>query len=120
MARDPANYKRWREANKDRIKANSRTWRKANPAGNRQQHLQRKYGIDLAQYQRMYDEQRGLCAICHRPAGDGKKLVVDHCHSTGHVRALLCHPCNVGIGMLGDNSDRIHAAAAYLDSFNEY
>lgn len=53
--------------------------------------LRRRYGIDRAEYERMAREQAGLCAIC----GDQpKRLVVDHSHDTGRVRALLCDLCN--------------------------
>ena len=112
--------KAWREKNRDKAKARAREWRAKNPHGHREAHLQKLYGIGLEQYQKMYEEQRGACAICHRPPATDKRLVVDHCHSTGHVRALLCSQCNVAIGMMGDSADRLHAAGSYLDSFNEY
>lgn len=53
--------------------------------------LKRRYGIDRATFERMARDQAGLCAIC----GDQpKRLVVDHCHTTGRVRKLLCDLCN--------------------------
>lgn len=53
--------------------------------------LRRRYGIDRAMFERMARAQHGLCAIC----GDQpKRLVVDHDHATGKVRALLCDLCN--------------------------
>lgn len=53
--------------------------------------LMARYGIDRAEYERMARAQRGQCAICE---SDAKRLVVDHCHATGNVRALLCDRCN--------------------------
>lgn len=85
----------------------------------------RRYGISPADYQKMYDEQKGLCAVCDRwlPSSDGRvgsfrgrndRLHVDHCHTTGRVRGLLCHRCNVGIGQLDDDPARMERAALYL------
>jgi hypothetical protein len=68
------------------------------------------YGIEFADYERMLDEQDGHCAIC--PSTED--LHVDHCHSTGVVRGLLCGPCNRGIGLLRDDTERLLAAARYL------
>lgn len=64
----------------------------------------------------MWQSQGGLCAIClgdllHR--GD-RFAAVDHDHLTGHVRGLLCHRCNLGIGSLRDDADIVARAAEYL------
>lgn len=86
--------------------------------------LKKKYGISLKDYERMYLEQWGMCAIC----GEHKKsaaagyesqdvLCVDHDHGTGRVRALLCHKCNRGIGAFGDSSGNVENAINYLKYF---
>lgn len=85
----------------------------------RESALKRMYGITVADYDRMYAEQGGTCAICRQPEklvrrGVLQELSVDHCHATGRVRGLLCHDCNLGIGKLGEDSDRITAAAEYV------
>ena len=54
------------------------------------------YGLSDDEYQRLWDEQKGLCALCKKP----RTLVVDHDHTTGRVRGLLCYGCNGGLGML--------------------
>lgn len=58
----------------------------------------------------MVEEQNGLCAICHEAPVEA----VDHNHTTGEVRGLLCHMCNRGIGFLGDSPKRLAAAYKYL------
>lgn len=59
-----------------------------------------------------------ICEGCGQPPrgeGNGSKLVVDHCHETGKVRALLCSPCNKGIGHLRDSVEIVIKAASYLE-----
>lgn len=58
----------------------------------------RKFGIDAGVYELMLDAQSGGCAICREPPPDDRKLCVDHCHSTGVVRGLLCPACNRALG----------------------
>jgi len=79
-------------------------------------HLQR-YGITVEQYKAMVDEQEGLCAICgtSEPGEWFTRLVVDHCHSTGKVRGLLCAKCNRGLGQFKDNPQMLRSAIAYLE-----
>lgn len=77
--------------------------------------LKRDYGMSMEDYTEMDRLQGGVCDICHRPNSNGRRLYVDHDHTTGAVRALVCHYCNTMLGMADDNSDRLRTAAAYLD-----
>jgi hypothetical protein len=83
----------------------------------RDRNLKRRYGISLDEYDAMFDEQNGKCAICNteEPGGKYKHFAVDHCHETGKVRGLLCGNCNTGIGLLGDNINNFSAAILYLE-----
>lgn len=81
----------------------------------RDKHLQRQYGLTLADYEAMFEAQGGLCAICVKPESQNKLLSVDHCHTTGRIRGLLCMHCNTGIGKLGDTPAGLRAALAYLE-----
>ena len=82
-------------------------------------YLQRTYGIDIDEYDKMFAEQEGLCKLC---GGEGfllkgchsMKLVVDHCHKGGHVRGLLCHNCNRALGLFKDNTEVLKKAIEYL------
>lgn len=56
--------------------------------------------------------QRGRCAIC---SGEMRPAHSDHCHDTGQTRALLCGPCNKGLGMFADDPARLRAAASYIE-----
>lgn len=62
----------------------------------------------------MCDAQGGVCAICMKVDPDGHNLSVDHDHTTGAVRALLCKPCNIGLANFREDQDALIAAAAYL------
>ena len=81
--------------------------------------LIRNYGITLEQYERMFFEQDGKCAICGNPEShsDKKRLAVDHDHQTGKVRGLLCNKHNRILGTLGDSVDELKRAIAYLEKF---
>ena len=79
-------------------------------------YLQSKFGISYDDYCEMERNQNGVCAICgqfetHRR---GQRLCVDHDHETGKTRGLLCHHCNTGIGLLGDNISTLQNAIDYL------
>lgn len=79
----------------------------------REQKLKRRYGMTQEDFDKMSTEQGDVCWIC----GEGGKLVVDHCHTEGVVRGLLCSDCNVGLGYFKDNTTALKRAAAYLKRF---
>ncbi len=72
-----------------------------------------KYGITNEEYRVLLLVQGGNCAICGN-SPNGRGLVIDHCHTTGQVRGLLCTTCNAGIGCLRDNLDLLASASSYL------
>lgn len=79
----------------------------------REKHLRRNYDITTEQYEEIMVKQGRVCAICRKPEKFRKHLSVDHNHTTGEVRGLLCNFCNYGMGFL-DNSDFMAAAKAYF------
>ena len=78
----------------------------------RERHLVRKYGVTLEAYETMLVEQGHACAICRR--AQERALDVDHDHTTGAVRGLLCTSCNRMLGHSGDAAETLEAGAAYL------
>lgn len=74
--------------------------------------LKVKYGISQKDYEKMFKEQGGRCAICLVPH---ELLAVDHDHKTGDIRQLLCNPCNQGIGMLREDCQVLRSAIKYLE-----
>lgn len=84
-------------------------------------HLKDKFGISLERYNEMHAAQDGKCAICGNSEtalrfGKIRNLAVDHCHTTGNVRGLLCGQCNPMIGYARDNTKILEKAIEYLNS----
>lgn len=98
---------------------NPRRRKKYSPEHEKNQQLKIKYGITLAEYNDMLKQQGGLCFICQTPGSDLKKgLAVDHCHSTGQVRKLLCGRCNTALGSIKENFDVALSMAKYIQDYN--
>lgn len=85
-------------------------------AYNRELHLRKSYGLTVADFEAMLTAQGGGCAACGIKSvrRTGHSFHVDHDHSTGAVRGLLCGSCNVALGQLGDSTVRIQQLLAYL------
>ncbi len=78
--------------------------------------LRRIYGITSENYNDMFIEQGGCCAICGKHQEEFKfRLSIDHCHETGKVRGLLCHRCNGGLGCFDDNIQIVKNVIKYLE-----
>ena len=76
--------------------------------------LKKSYGIGLDEYNSILSEQNGVCKICFGPPLGRGSYHVDHDHKTKKIRGLLCHKCNVALGMVQDRIDLLHKLIAYL------
>ena len=108
-------------ADSSKKREREKRYRDSNPDREREKHLKKNYGISLAVYDAMWDAQDGVCAICKRPetavnpnTGSPRRLAVDHCHTTGMIRGLLCTNCNGAIGKLRDDIALFESAIDYL------
>ena len=86
--------------------------------------LKRKYNLTVEEYNKMFEEQNGVCAICFQPETLKNKnttyrLSVDHCHATGKVRALLCRDCNQILGRFNEDVSRFQRAIDYLQKHKD-
>ena len=79
--------------------------------------LKKQFGLTPEDYDAMLALQSGGCAICGRSPYSKRftRLAVDHDHQSGSIRGLLCHRCNVGIGMFDDRPEVLRRAIRYLD-----
>ena len=100
-------------------------WRKKNPKKwhllQKKANLKRYWNLSLEEYERMSAAQGNVCAICKLPprgtARNNKALHVDHDHSTGTIRGLLCGECNRALGLLRDDPVRLIEGANYLQRY---
>lgn len=85
--------------------------------------LKRFYGITPEQYEELNTKQCGKCAICGSTESNNsrvsKRLFVDHCHTTGAIRGLLCSNCNHALGQFKDSTTLLANAITYLNSSND-
>lgn len=98
---------------KNRVKIRARH-REAGYRVSRNSTIKCKYGITEDQFQKLVVLQQNKCAICLQPA-EGV-LRIDHDHNTENLRGLLCHKCNVALGLFSDNPEIIRRAAFYIES----
>lgn len=90
----------------------TRSWQE-----NRERHLAAKaaqnYGIDASRYLELVS---GSCHVCGgQNTQSGRRLHIDHCHTTGKIRGALCHACNTALGLAGESIERLLALAEYLE-----
>jgi len=97
----------------------SRKFRLVNPELHKERIWQSKvhsYGLTLDQYHAIVERQGERCAVCRKViAPMGRDTHIDHDHTTGKVRGLLCSECNLGLGKFKDRPDVLRAAATYLE-----
>jgi hypothetical protein len=87
----------------------------------REWHLKKTYGISTEDFNFLREKQNYSCACCgkHENEISRKRLYIDHNHQTGKVRGLLCHSCNVSLGLMKEDIDSIASLIAYLKEHNE-
>lgn len=79
--------------------------------------LKSKYGITLEERDDLLAKQGGVCAVCSSPNSSSKNdWHVDHCHGTGKIRGILCHPCNTALGLIKDNTYILRKLAEYIEN----
>jgi len=109
-------HHKYREAHKEKQHNYDAARYRADPDASRNGCLLNNYGITIEEYNELFIKQGGRCAICGRHQSELRKhLFVDHEHTTGAVRGLLCNKCNFGIGYFQDNDQLLLEAAKYLN-----
>ena len=85
--------------------------------------IKRKYGLSFEDYVKMLESQSYSCKICNKALEEnGSKDIkphIDHCHSTGRVRGVLCSYCNTMLGVFNDDPEYFYKAINYLKGSDE-
>lgn len=115
---NPEQRKSWVKTNRTKINEYMRMWRKSE-TGKRcelARHLLRKYNMTIEDKQRMWDDQKGLCAVCGNPLPNifDRDCQVDHEHLANKVRALLHWHCNMLVGVMENTPVLLDKIVAYL------
>lgn len=109
-------YQRSNFVNGNKRRAYNTAWRLRNQEKQRRNlrksALARKFGMTLEDYDAMLERQQGACAICGITSD--KTFHVDHCHTTGKIRGLLCSNCNTALGLFKDSIELLDKAKLYL------
>lgn len=119
--------KEWFSNNKEKHAATCALWysknkEKANRKGT-DWHYKSNYGISYEEFILLAGKQQNKCAICSTTlvfTGRGTtRAVMDHCHTTGDIRGILCSNCNQGIGLLKENIGILKSSILYLEKYNK-
>lgn len=121
-ARKLSNYYRNRDSrlakmkkNYEELKNNPEEYNKKKKQWNANR-LLKQYGLTEAQVCSMKELQENKCLICKKET----KLYIDHCHSSGKVRGLLCNSCNVALGFLEENIETMKNMILYIEKSLDY
>jgi hypothetical protein len=91
----------------------------------RAKNMRRLHDVSLKEYDQMLADQDGVCYICKQSetaksrVGKVKPLAIDHNHKTGENRMLLCQACNLVIGVIEENIDRLEMLLGYLEEMEQ-
>ena len=78
------------------------------------QRLKRMYGMSLEEFTQLFNSQNNVCAICKGTEWKNKRPYVDHNHITGEIRGIICHKCNIAIGMIKEDINIAQSIIQYL------
>jgi hypothetical protein len=126
--REPEKFKerakKWRENNPSYVAGWQKRNKKRTKDTKRKEYLKSQYGITPDQYNEMRVLQNYCCVTCGKheddcPNAGATALNVDHCHTSGAIRKLLCMSCNIALGKVEDSIVILENLIQYLKDHNE-
>lgn len=115
--RERAVRKSWYEKNKLAVCEKMKAERLANPEKHILGRRLRKYGLTKEQFLEKMSSQNNSCEICNRPFAGTP--YIDHCHTTGITRGLLCSQCNTGFGLFREDVAVFKKCIAYAKKYKK-
>ena len=110
----------YRFKRKDKIKEYNKEYNLKNKEKKKEYALIKNYNLTIDEYNKMFTDQKGCCKICDRHQNElSKRLGVDHNHTTGKIRGLLCDSCNTNIGKFNEDTRILNKMIEYIKEHNE-
>lgn len=111
--RDIKRKQKWYAKNTERGRESGRRWARNNKEKLRALRIKKDYGISVEEYNSLIVGAGTLCPICRKSFGEIPPCI-DHDHSTGKIRGVICRRCNLGIGLFKESIDAFLNAVEYL------
>jgi len=105
------------QQNKSKVAQYWKDFRKRFPNKSKDWQLRRDYGITLEDYNKILTQQNNACKLCN--SSPIKNPSVDHSHTTGKVRGIVCQGCNIVIGFFESRPQAVLKIGQYLVETNE-
>lgn len=100
---------------RDKALGRTKLWKRPSKTARGEKQVAFRFGLTAEQVSAKLKEQGGACAICG--IAFTSTPMVDHCHSSGIVRGLLCKKCNAALGFFGENVGALRNAILYLETY---
>ncbi len=110
--------KEWRKKNRDKNRGYCKKYYSGNKHKWRARFYQSKYGMTIQEIDELLKSQNGICPICRTAFKNTKLMSLDHDHTTGKLREILCNKCNTALGLLDEKIDRFERAIQYINKWN--
>lgn len=106
--------KKYAEKNRPKILEDKKNYYRKTIQERKDYDLRKAFGITLDEYNNILKIQNDVCAICRLKCKSGHRLAVDHNHTTGKIRGLLCSNCNRGLGYFKENIENLKEGIKYI------
>lgn len=115
-------HRKWRAKNPKKVKQSAKKSYRRNIKNRRNYNLKKLCGITLDEYDCIFEQQNGVCAICGKVEMQKnqygiRRLSADHNHATGKMRGLLCNNCNRFIGFCEESVEILEKTIRYLEMY---